>query len=373
MRASAYLRLAAASLLLAAGALWLLARSCAPVVAADPFEAKIYRGLAAGHNVVFPGNLDEHALRWKIADLLPTAPDLAVFGSSHGLRVGAALFGGRRLVNFSISGAALPDHLITSGILARRHLWPKVCLVFADPWLFDKDTDFGSWRARAVELARMENAVALLSTPPVPPIFSPHAASRDLSVGYLGYSLAPIAARLNDVLRDALEGVFVTDASNVSANLILPDGSILPPADRRLISAEESRDTALRQLASQRDLRRYGTFARLDTALWQQFENWLKFLQRGGTQVVLVLPPYHPAIYREILRHPDNHLVAVEARVRLLAYKLGTPLVGSYDPVRAGVGPGDFQDGDHLLEAGLRRLFALAISTLGAPATAPAR
>ncbi len=92
-------------------------------------------------------------------------------------------------------------------------------------------------------------------------------------------------------------------------------------------------------------------------ALERMYETLVAHLVRRGIDVALVLSPYHPQAYREIieldLAHPK-----VERDFREFAERLGVGLVGSYDPVEAGCAADEFYDGMHPKPACLKKILA---------------
>jgi hypothetical protein len=133
---------------------------------------------------------------------------------------------------------------------------------------------------------------------------------------------------------------------------------VTPASERLQASPEQVRALALRQFAQFSDRHRYGNYGKIDENSWKLFASWINECRQQGRNVVLVIPPYHPAIYSTIVADQANQMKTVEARLHELAAQTGVRLLGSYDPQKAGVSADDFHDGDHLRETGLRKLLA---------------
>jgi hypothetical protein len=332
-----------------------LARRPAP----DRFvlERKLAAAVAEGQTVTLAGNVNEWMLRWNTAEDLTTAPDVAIIGSSHSLSVGAEDLGPLTAMNFSVSGSALPDHLVTTEILTARGLLPRHWVIFVDPWFFDADTDYGAWRLHRADLLRIEERLGR-SMPSPSRLFAQRAADSDSPSPAARYNLEPILQNADAWLNERLLSVHVTNRTDLTAPVIRADGARRAVPDAQMTDPAAVRELALRQFVQKADRQRYGIYRRIDDSLWNLFAAWLRSLRTEGARVWLVLPPYHPAIQSRIKAAPNSQLTAIESRVRGLAAELGLAISGSYDPAAAGIPAAEFYDGDHLLEPGIQRLLA---------------
>lgn len=360
MRPRSYLLLAIATALFTAAAVvvlgWLVRQ---PAIAARMnfvMERKTAARVAQGRPVVMASHLNEWMLRWHLAERILTAPDAAVFGSSHSLGVSAGVLGTAHPMNFSISGSALADYFATAGILEARDLHPARWVIFADPWLFDRGADYGAWHLQADAVLRMEAALAA-GSPPLEAIFTGNRVVLSKRA-QPPFSLEPVLRTLDGVAAEFLLRADPAEAGHQGGQVIAADGSLAASAETQPPSPEAVEALALRQFLERPDRHRYGGYRRVDLQLWDYFERWVRRCRENGGEVWLVLSPYHPAIYPRIIQTPGNQLRAVEARVRDFSRRTGIHLVGSYDPTRAGVTAELFYDGDHLREEGLRRLLA---------------
>jgi len=347
------------------GAIWEINRELAKRSPAEntELETRAATALVKHHPIVFPSRISEPVLRWSIAEQMEQTPELVLFGSSHGLQMSSENFAHHRLMNFSISGAMLSDHLISSGIIVRREKRPRIWLVMVDAWLFNPDVDFQAWHARPQEIAWMEKRLSGLEAPPLTPIFGPRV---DFFLHWRQkpqYSLDPLLQSFDRLARKYFDDVVIPDR-DFQATIMTPDGALQPSSDKQQITPAQVRSLAVRQYAYSGDRHRYGNYSKVDEDLWRLFERWIQFLQKDGERVYFILSPYHPAIYNEIIANPQNQLRTIENRLWATSVRLSVPLIGSYDPAIVGVGDQDFYDGDHLRESGLTRLLEPALSEI---------
>ena len=315
MRSGSYITL----LLLAAVATAVVVGVTADILSRRPapdrylLERRLAAAVAQGHTVTLPGNINEWMLRWNTAELLTAAPDVAIVGSSHSLSVGAEDLGPLTAMNYSVSGSALPDHLVTTEILTTRGRLPKHWVIFVDPWFFDADTDYGAWRLRSADLVRIEERLGKsMSTPSH--LFAQRAAAAASPSPTARYNLDPILLNVDAWFNEHLLSVHITDRTDLTAPVIRSDGARRAVPDPQMTDVDAVRELAVRQFLQKADRQRYGIYRRVDDTLWDLFAAWIRSLRAGGAQVWLVLPPYHPAIHARIVSAPNSQLGTIEAR-----------------------------------------------------------
>ncbi len=327
-------------------------------------ERKTAASIARGQAVILPSGLNEWMLRWKLASRLTKAPEVAVLGSSHSLGVTASLLGAEHTMNFSISGSSLADHLVTTSILEARAIRPKRWVVFVNAWWFDLGADYGAWYHRVDDLLRMEANLSARG-PALEPVFSTNESV--LARGQKGnYALEPLLLTIDGMFLEYLSKAQSPRAGH-DGLVITADGALAVSSDKVPLSLAAVAALTQRQFLERPDRHRYGTYGQVDENLWSYFERWVQACQQNGSEVWLVLSPYHPAIYPSIVQSTRNQLRTVEGRVRDFGRRTSTPVIGSYDPTRAQILAEWFYDGDHLREDGLRSLLAPFRSTGAAP------
>ena len=334
-------------------------------------ERRLAAAALAGSDVLFPAQTDEARLRWNIADQIEEAPAVAVLGSSHGLQIASSHVAPYSLHNFCISGGSLADHLITTEILLARDKTPSVWAIIVDPWYFDVHTDFLMWKARPEELRKMETRLSEMEASELPRIFRDRVSQVSERRIETGYSITPLQSAADNLARKHLGSVVVVETDEILGTVLRSDGSIHSPT-KRIIDPQEVRDLAARQFTHNRDRHRYGTYPLIDDGLWAIFERWIRFLEGKGSRVVLILTPYHPHIFDRIVADTNNQLRAIEQRVRTMAGARNLLVVGSYDPIIAGVTGHHFTDGDHLNAAGLATLLGTKLTEVARAEEKPA-
>lgn len=332
------------------------------VPGSDPEQRKtsewvLARAITEGKNVAPSTVIVEQELRWDTVVLLDKAPDIAVAGSSHGLLVSSAKIPAPGLQNFSISGAVLSEHLVTAELLRKRDLVPKVWLVFLDPWMFDRGVDFEMWKSRGEALQRFEDMLCSREKPTLKPVFSPKFTPPSKRSLLRRYSLQPLADSIDDIYgRLPFNLHLVEDPAQASYLVLRSDGSYQLGGEGGHENALPAKEQALRQFATNIDRYRYGNYETIDPDLWEIFWRWQRFSREQGSEVWILIPPYHPAIYPQIVDNPKNKLREIERRAREEAARIGAKVFGSYDPTVSKLGEDMFSDGDHLNETGITRL-----------------
>jgi hypothetical protein len=334
-------------------------------------EQRLAAAHVEGKNVLLPAQVDEATLRWCIAEQLTTPPEIAVLGSSHTLQLSSEAARPFHVSNFSMSGGFLQDHMVTSGILDTRKKRPRVWAVLVDSWFFDLDIDFQQWRSRPHELASIETKLSDMALPPLPPLFRDRVAELLAPKFGAKLSLSPVTATLDSFVRQHTHVIVEASVQDALGTVLTDDGAIKAAGNHKDVDVNEARQIALRQFATNRDRHRYGTYSGINPQLWSLYQRWLQFLREDGAQVVIILTPYHPAIYGKIVADPKNQLLVVEDRVRTHAVAVGLPVVGSYDPAKVGMTEEDFFDGDHLREGSLFKLLGNTLSDAARTAGVP--
>jgi len=78
------------------------------------------------------------------------------------------------------------------------------------------------------------------------------------------------------------------------------------------------------------------------------FQAFTKYLQKKGVEVVVLLIPFHPVVYKLFNDNPHYRLViTIEDMLRDFTRRNKIKLIGSYDPRRYGPPGMDFFDNTH--------------------------
>ncbi len=309
-------------------------------------------------------NLDDRQLHRAYAREVPAAPDTLVLGSSRTMAVSAEMVGGVTAYNASVSSATLPDLLAVIELFLAADKKPKRVVIGLDTWLLDSRPRNSRWRALAPQYAALRDRLGL----PKRDVEVASRWSRLKAIVGLSMTLESLGVLRADGV-GALAGrrgggVQVVPAGDTSRAAKRPDGSLRYAASYRDRSVALVRAAAVvdgRQLVT--DSLRQGSFAPAQVA---EFAALISHLKRQGVEVVFVLPPFHPTTYAWVRQRSDaDFLAATEKRYRALAERLGVPVVGSYNPARAGCPAGQFLDGSHAKGACMRKVVRGAVIPRG--------
>lgn len=180
--------------------------------------------------------------------------------------------------------------------------------------------------------------------------------SQLLSPSYFQASSRALAHRLSDDVTSLHRGYYPTTERVANLPIKLADGSLVYDTKMREKTAaavEQDAKTYAAKWQSQ-----FRTVARVKPAGEAELEALARYLQAQDIRVCFYLGPYHPTVYAEMR---DQHAYRIggdlEDYVRELGARLGITVVGSYDPVRAGVAATDFFDGLHVKDTGEVKVF----------------
>jgi hypothetical protein len=319
----------------------------------------------AGRNVLMNSVGDERLLQRVWLTHVAARPDVLVLGSSRTMNHTPLVRRGT-LYNCSVSGASLQDYLAICQLYWEKGLAPRKILLGVDPWVFNRHNGQGRWRSLEAECDR--GLVRLGLRPPETRHLLSSAESDRL---WELFSPSYFQACCRSLLRkrhaarptggDADGGgagdlPTLTDQSLADVMVRFPDGSLEHDAAMLAASPAAVRKEAVKYARTD-PVYGLARYAELDPELTRQFERFMDQLAADGTEVVLYLPPYHPAAYEIIVGNPRYKIVRrVEAYFRAFAQRRQLRLVGSYDPSACGVPERDFVDATHLRREVLPRL-----------------
>lgn len=358
-----------ATALLIKGAVALIALR--PASMTHEIEQKMAANIASGRLAIPPQTFDERALRWQTVADLRHSPDMVVIGSSHGLSVTGAMLNEPDLQNLSVTGGMMPDGWVTTDLLDRAGIRPRIWVIFVEPWFFDVHADISLWQQRGADAAAFERRLSAMASPALPPVYAPRLKPKPTPGLLTPLTISPVIDWLDEAVRGFRYDPNLPPGETLHGLVLRGDGSFFRTWEATEPDTGSTR-LALRQFAMDADRYRYGNYPAEDPVLWTYFTRWLDFCRSRGREVWLVIPPFHPAIYRDIVSTPDNQLASIEARTRALAAREGYRVIGSYDPAVLGLTAPDFEDGDHLNDLGLAHLFA-PVALPNKPAAGSAR
>ncbi len=296
------------------------------------------------------GRDDERELQRLIVENYSGRRDIVAIGSSRTMLL-RKIFIGRDIdfFNHSVSGAVIEDYIAIIGLYKRKGVLPKAVIFGIDPWIFNKNnrlnTDF--WRMLEPYYREMvaEFAKGSRVTKRARNAAEPRAgmASTYKQLINLEYTLQ------NWQYLQKGKRLYVTKTVNVDDAVREPDGSLHLPAGMRFATIAEIGSRGLPEII-------YNNFDALSGT--ELFEDLLHYLMAHGVKVVLLLPPFHPDVYRACQQNPKYGMtLKVETYLREMARANNIEVIGSFDPGRCGFSAEDFVDGIHGHAIVMKRLF----------------
>lgn len=309
----------------------------------EGLESGAARILAARGNVAFLTNFDERLLQKQRLESESTHKvDWIVVGSSRAMEVAESMLGGQ-LINLSVSAASIED-LASLLKLGTDRLNPGGVVIGIDPWLFNGNSGRGpstslmsEYVSAMAELAQTNNVVSLARTTNSAPD------DRYLQLVSLAYLRASVRFVLSGGLSKQL--YFRQDDTSASDewDVVRQDGS--RQYNRSMTGKTQNAVEADALREGRPPVYLFDSYRELDNHAKAIFEALVAHY-RSRRAVALLLSPYHPTTYSMIAKgYPQ--LAEVEALVRKVARKYDVPVLGSYDPERAGCTRAEFFDGMH--------------------------
>jgi len=281
------------------------------------------------HNAVIAGNMDERLFVKSRINIEDLNPNVIIVGSSRIMQIGKHNLRDNCL-NLSVSGASIQDDIAIVS-LATRKFHPKKIIIGVDPWLFNAKSGQDRWRSLNKEYL---NAVSEFNSSAIIPydqgskVFS---SNKDKMFGsvldfYEKISLA--------------ETYFEDDSPTRYKDIIRKDGS-------RVYSTIYSNKSQEEIERGFNDLLSYSMESySFSPKSFSLFERFLDYYYNQKYEIILVLSPYHPQLYKRIKKERRVFL-DVENQFRDLAKRKNIKIIGSYDPDKVGCSASFFYDGMH--------------------------
>lgn len=304
-------------------------------------EARLARELSAG-NTVIAEITDERLLAKLRLETHISEPSLIVLGSSRIMQIGKATYGDE-VLNLGVSGASIEDIISFLHMLTAR-FEPRTLVIGIDPWLFNASSGQDRWRTLTPEYHSAIEALNSTTSATGKVRDGAPSPKTDASGNFMSRMANRIYAAVN--IRD----VIAKDDAPGFKQKIRPDGSIVYNLAYEGKSQEQI-ERGFPELLGY-SMKEY----RFSTENERLFETMIRHYKSQFT-IVLVLPPYHPGLYRR-MQEEKPAILAMEQRFRTIAHKHGIQIVGSYDPSAVGCTPGEFHDGMHPKDECMRRVIS---------------
>ena len=301
-------------------------------------------GLLSGKKVA--GRLDsyeEREFQRLIVENYPKRRDVVLIGSSRNMLSRKSLLGGDiDFFNHSLSGPAIEDHIAILGFYKVKGDMPKTVIFGIDPWMFNKNNGLPQWwkslnryyQAIITEIYKKEMNVSL---------FQPEKYLQLVNLEFTKENYKYLRKR---------KKLTVTDRIDINNFVREPDGSMHFPYGMRFKTDERPNYPP-----DAKPLPLLNNFESLSGM--ELFEDFVRYLQKKKVEVVLVLLPFHPALYKLFNENPEYRIVVtVEKRLKDFAFQNHVKLIGSYDPGKYQLEGKDFIDLTHGHEIVAEKVFA---------------
>lgn len=286
-------------------------------------EAALAQALV-GRNAVYVSNMDERLFIKSRIALENMHPDTLIVGSSRVMQIGTHALGGKPL-NLAVSGASLEDGIALLG-LAFEKFRPQRVLIGGDPWLFNAE----SGKKISKNISDDYSAALMAMRGEAPPVTNGEGIYQNgkTSWFYDFYRSVNLSHKIfpghdlyeaRSKIRADGSRVYGLDYANKAQNRIM----------RRI---DRTLDYSMKPYLFDADRR-------------DRFESFINHYKKKA-EVIIVLPPYHPAAY-ELMAKNRQLFLEIEDSFLEIGNRLGIKVVGSYDPANAGCETTDFYDGMH--------------------------
>lgn len=310
--------------------------------------AELAQNLAGGKFLAGCQNCDIRLLKENLARFAEI-PDAIAVGSSSLMELDGAIAGKEKFLNLWVSGGNQEDILAILGIY--RHEkggLPGAVLLGVEPHYFEKTEGFDGWKIWKFHAHQMKMEIgggsrsfwgeAQLFWDKMPLYKLAQMINPEITADNFAFLL-------NGGPKYAFEILDIQEQQEEGA-LYRPDGSLLPSRFAESLNPMPA-------------LFNFGNGKRrIDPGRLALFREIVDYLRARAIQVTFYLPPWHPAYYKKLTKEMgETFFVDVEKAVRSYAKEKDIPVVGSYDPAKAGWQGDAFRDAHHSRQKFMAELF----------------
>lgn len=321
----------------------------------EQYEREIALAMLDGKPISNFEKMEEREITKLYAQNLSQPLKAISIGSSRVLQLTSSIAGTDSFFNAGMIGAEQPDVMSSYYLFDRADKIPEIVIFEVDPWIFSTAPDATTYRrvdwkmyndflyyglGHDVEVTtEQENMNFWLSL---------------TSPAFFQENLEYYTQNKETGMRPQIVKGDVYQQSN---DVKMPDGSVLYPDSMRSATVEEVDNIALNAITN--SFVNCEEFYQMDSNLIALFDEFVSYMQAKGSQVVLLLTPYHPVVYQKVLEQPERYsgFFQVETWLRQYALDHNLSLYGSYDPQAVGCTSEDFFDGWHVKGSGISKFF----------------
>lgn len=272
--------------------------------------------------------------------------ECAVIGSSHVMQFSSERKNipiCKNLINLGVSGGGLEDYMIFSYVATNGFKYPKKIVFGIDPWSFDLGRDvrwkrYKEYFYKMLSFIESDNSQGDSDTAwnKYINLINPYYFMRSLNL--LGKDEFVITRSLK--IDPELGGEFP---------IFLPDGSLLYSLER----IAESRHLNVPKGGVLYKIKDGQQFTQRGVDL---FEKLIRFLEKKGIEVIIVMTPYHPNVWLSESK-TRSALIEMESVVRNIAKKDNIDVYGTYNPNNISCPGNEFIDHMHAKSSCLEKIF----------------
>jgi hypothetical protein len=305
--------------------------------------------LLTNHPNIISTNMDERKFIQARVNLESSQfdPNTIIVGSSRVMQLGNHLLD-KNVLNLGVSGATIEDQVAILDI-ATKKFNPNTLIIGADPWVFNDASGQTRWQTLSEEYQR---AVANLELGSKVEIIKKKKNYEQLiGSAYTKESISYVYNEFFNPKKD--ENIEYSDSDQPLPNkdIIRRDGSRV----YNLKYANQNEDLKTRDSKNwiNYSMNPYSFSKKRKEILEALLENYNK-----DYEIIMLLTPYHPAAYDEILKNASV-IIEMEKELRLVAQSKNIRIIGSYNPDRYDCQGPEFFDGAHPKDSCMKKIIAL--------------
>ena len=298
-------------------------------------------------------NYDERLFQELIVKNLQVKNDVIAIGSSKTLLLRKRFFLEEKInfFNHSVSGASLEDYIAIVGAYELMHRYlPSTIILGIDPWIFNKYSGQNRWKSLSkyynYEINKIDNKKQNSATTIV------NTNKWKQLINY-DYTVSNIKFFKNSLQNDG-QAFYITETIDIDDSIKESDGSIHYPYKSRHPNHDKVKISAVNSTKGQ--VYSLNKYKRLDNT--QLFNNFIKYLQLKGTEVIFYLPAYHPNAYDLFIKNKKyKYLNISEQYLVKFAKENHIKIKGSYNPHTHNFTYKNFFDAMHGEESIVEKIF----------------
>jgi hypothetical protein len=314
---------------------------------------KAAKALTNGKMIAGLKNNDERLFQELIIKNLQVKNDVIAIGSSKTILLRKRFFLEDKInfFNHSVSGASLEDYIAIVGLYESIHGYlPHEIILGIDPWVFNKYSDQTRWKSLSkyynYEINKIYNITHTSATTVV------NTSKWKQLINY-EYTVLNINTFKN-LLQNDWQFFYITETIDIDDSIKESDGSIHYPNKLRHPNYDKVKKSAIKHARGQ--VYSLSNYKRLDNT--QLFNDFIKYLQLNGTEVIFYLPAYHPNSYDLLIKNIKyKYLNIAEDYLVNFAKENNIKIKGSYNPHTGNFTYKNFFDAMHGEESIVENIF----------------